>query len=476
MSRPSKFLCSAGPCWHKKTCRNDEATTFPNLGVATLQGLVDNAAALLACEKGARHLSAGRKKFHLKELLGYMAALQDKLERSEDTVPAGVMPMRVLKQRAERRRARIWATGLELFNEAGDILLLPQLFAKARRLFWASLACLVGSVFLRLFNALRLWKRVKKGKVLKFVVGVLVNLVEPNSGMEIIKTTLEDREDGSQEWDAKQNRMVTSDKDPVAVMSHVDYDAGKTEANNILVMLFGEDIPESVISVIYAIELSMVESFELDVVFALSAAGTILHLAFQLSEYWLLHQNLPVLQRIAQGRDKPFEQDATDADACEFAAKYRDAVVFVSLHQCSSITDAAVLALAEHCASIQNIDLTNCSSITDAAVLALAVHCAGIQIISLNGCRNITDAAVLALAEHCAGIQTIYLTNCSSITDAAVLALAEHCAGIQTIYLDGCSKIPDAAVLALAQHCAGIQTIGRDSYSSITDDAVLALA
>jgi hypothetical protein len=56
---------------------------------------------------------------------------------------------------------------------------------KAKGLFWASLACLVGSLFLRLFNSLRLWKRVKEGKFFTFVLGVLVNLVEPNSGMEL---------------------------------------------------------------------------------------------------------------------------------------------------------------------------------------------------------------------------------------------------------------------------------------------------
>jgi hypothetical protein len=41
---------------------------------------------------------------------------------------------------------------------------------------------------------------------------------------------------------------VTLDKDPVAVMSHVEYDAGYAENKNILVMVMGEDIPEFIIS------------------------------------------------------------------------------------------------------------------------------------------------------------------------------------------------------------------------------------
>jgi hypothetical protein len=133
--------------------------------------------------------------------------------------------------------------------------------------------------------------------------------------------------------------------------------------------------------VIYAIKLGS----ELDRVFAVSAAGTILHLAFQLSEYWLLHQHLPALRQIAEGRDKTFEAEATDEEVCLFAQEYGDHVVFVSLKDCSNITDAAVLALAEHCAGIQSINLGGCSSITDAAVLVLAEHCTGIQSIGIHG-------------------------------------------------------------------------------------------
>jgi hypothetical protein len=58
--------------------------------------------------------------------------------------------------------------------------------------------------------------------------------------------------------------------------------------------------------------------------------------------------------------------------------------------------------------------------------------------VELKSCKNITNAAVVALAEHCIEIQTIDLNGCSNITDAAAVALAEHCSGVQTIYLGGC--------------------------------------
>eukprot|EP00935_MAST-01C_sp_MAST-1C-sp1_P000277 g277.t1 len=283
-------------------------TTPPSLDAATLKGLIRNAAALLAHEENDNRLDANQHQFHLSELLNYIAALEDKMERHEGDFPAALMPMRIMKQRSERRRARFWACGLELFNEAGDILLLPKMLVLAPDLFVASLTCLIGSVLMRLFNALRLWGRVKTGKVCRFALGVLVNLVEPNSGMELIKATLNDSEKGSRTWDHNRQEEITLAKDPVAVMSYLDWAAGRAEASNILVMVFGEDVPESLISVIYAIKLRS----QLDGVFALSALGTLLHLLFQLSTYWMLRQRLPALKNIAEGRDKTFDKDATD--------------------------------------------------------------------------------------------------------------------------------------------------------------------
>jgi hypothetical protein len=37
--------------------------------------------------------------------------------------------------------------------------------------------------------------------------------------------------------------------------------------------------------------------------------------------------------------------------------------------------------------------------------------------INLKGCSNITDAAVVALAEHCSGIQLGFLSSCVSVPE-----------------------------------------------------------
>ena len=64
----------------------------------------------------------------------------------------------------------------------------------------------------------------------------------------------------------------------------------------------------------------------------------------------------------------------------------------------STISDAAVQALANSCPNLTTIDLTYCDKITDAAVQALANSCPNLTSDNLRGCHNITDAAAQALA------------------------------------------------------------------------------
>ena len=99
---------------------------------------------------------------------------------------------------------------------------------------------------------------------------------------------------------------------------------------------------------------------------------------------------------------------------------------------------------------------------TDANVIALAENCTGLKEMNLNHCFNITNAAVIALAENCAGLTHINLRHCFNITDAAVIALAERCAGLTQIRFGFCRNITDDAIVALAENCEYVEDIDCD--------------
>jgi hypothetical protein len=394
------------------------------------------------------------------------------------------MPLRLKKQKAERRRAQFWATMLELFNEAGDILFLFKLYKLSKLyLYYTSLSFLLLSLVGRLATSmiLRGQHGVKKGKEGVFLLGMRVYLVEPNSGHEIMKQALQDKEQGAMEWDGSKGKKVAATKDPVAVQAHIDYSAGKAEIRSIYIMVFGEDLPEFIIEVIYLFVGG--EGWEeIDTVFWVSVVGTLLHMGFQLRELSITRGSLPDLQRLVEGRDKVFDKaSTTDETVKEFAVRYGSVTKKVALRDCSAITDGAIVALAKHCTGLQSIYLVGCCATTDGAIEALAKHYTGLQMISLGGCSAITDGAIGALAKHCTGLQSIRLDDCSAITDGAIEALAKHCTGLQSIYLVGCSAITDGAITdgaieALAKHCTGLQEIRLAGCSAITDGAIEALA
>ena len=89
-----------------------------------------------------------------------------------------------------------------------------------------------------------------------------------------------------------------------------------------------------------------------------------------------------------------------------------------------NVTDDIVIAIAQNCPELTNIDLDRCSNVTDDAVIAIAQNCVGLADIHLVWCWNITNDAVIAIAENCAGLTKINLDGCYYITDAAIIALA----------------------------------------------------
>ena len=124
-----------------------------------------------------------------------------------------------------------------------------------------------------------------------------------------------------------------------------------------------------------------------------------------------------------------------------------------------NVTDDIVIAIAQNCPELTNIDLDRCSNVTDDAVIAIAQNCVGLSDIHLVWCWYITNNAVIAIAENCAGLTKINLNGCYYITDAAVIALAENCAGLTSVNLEGCEDITDAAIFTLSKNCEYLENI-----------------
>jgi F-box and leucine-rich repeat protein GRR1 len=147
------------------------------------------------------------------------------------------------------------------------------------------------------------------------------------------------------------------------------------------------------------------------------------------------------------------------------------------LANCELIGDEAFLSLPpnqlyEH---LRILDLTSCSRLTDAAVAKIIDAAPRLRNLLLSKCRNITDAAIHSISKLGKNLHYVHLGHCSLITDDGVKRLVTHCNRIRYIDLGCCTLLTDASVKCLAG-LPKLKRIGLVKCSSITDASVLALA
>lgn len=118
------------------------------------------------------------------------------------------------------------------------------------------------------------------------------------------------------------------------------------------------------------------------------------------------------------------------------------------------ITDSGLLPLVESCeAGLVKVNLSGCLNLTDEVVSALVrLHGGTLQVLDLNGCGKVTDASLVAVADNCLVLNDLDLSKCS-ISDSGVAALS--CAEqlkLQILSLSGCFKISGKSILSLKNY------------------------
>ena len=99
--------------------------------------------------------------------------------------------------------------------------------------------------------------------------------------------------------------------------------------------------------------------------------------------------------------------------------------------------------LAAHsAAALHTLDLTGLAKLTDAALLALAAHCAGLRTLLLTWCTKLSDAGVCAVAAACP-LEVLSLHGLLKATAASRAALVAHrAATLRALDVRGCSNMP----------------------------------
>lgn len=147
------------------------------------------------------------------------------------------------------------------------------------------------------------------------------------------------------------------------------------------------------------------------------------------------------------------------------------------LAMCELVDDSAFLSLPpgmvfDH---LRILDLTSCARVTDHAVEKIVTAAPRLRNLVLAKCRNITDQAVFSISKLGKNLHYVHLGHCVNLTDEAVKRLVHFCNRIRYIDLGCCLNLTDESVTRLAV-LPKLKRIGLVKCSNITDVSVYALA
>ena len=94
--------------------------------------------------------------------------------------------------------------------------------------------------------------------------------------------------------------------------------------------------------------------------------------------------------------------------------------------------------VAARCPSLRTLDVVVDDTVSDATLELIATRCRGLREVVVHAPGRdrpppVTDAGVIAVAEHCPRLESIVVSNRFNITDAAIRAISRHCPNIREI-------------------------------------------
>ncbi|KAJ6732346.1 hypothetical protein OIU79_003465 [Salix purpurea] len=142
------------------------------------------------------------------------------------------------------------------------------------------------------------------------------------------------------------------------------------------------------------------------------------------------------------------------------------------------VTDAGILSVLENCeAGLVKVNLSGCVNLSDEVVSVMTEqHGWTLEMLNLDGCRRITDASLVAIAENCFLLYDLDVSKCA-MTDSGIAAMARSKQlYLQVLSVSGCSMISDKslpALVKLGQTLLGLNLQHCNAISSSTADILV---
>jgi len=153
-------------------------------------------------------------------------------------------------------------------------------------------------------------------------------------------------------------------------------------------------------------------------------------------------------------------------------------ILEIDLHQCKEITNDPITALLQNGHCLRELRLANCELISDAAFLSLPSDRTyeHLRILDLTSCARLTDRAVAKIIDVAPRLRNIVFAKCRNLTDQAVFSISKLGKNLHYLHLGHCGNLTDVAIKQLVKSCNRIRYIDLGCCVHLTDDSVQQLA
>jgi hypothetical protein len=127
----------------------------------------------------------------------------------------------------------------------------------------------------------------------------------------------------------------------------------------------------------------------------------------------------------------------------------------VSIAYCEQLTDTTLIAFGQHCHNLRELNIRE-TDMTDTGLKAIAFGCPHLEIVDLDSCTQLTDAALIALGQHCHHLRDLDIRH-THMTDAGLRAIAAGCPLLEKLSAKVCNVGP--AIEAIARGCPRLRVL-----------------
>jgi hypothetical protein len=159
-----------------------------------------------------------------------------------------------------------------------------------------------------------------------------------------------------------------------------------------------------------------------------------------------------------------------------FAQVYRASKLSIlDVSYSSNITDASIMAVAQHCRMIEMIDISGCVLLTDRAVMALGACCPRVWALKLKLCPLITNHGFSNLTLSMRQLRILDIACSETIEPSGFLGLLKTIPMLQRLTIAGCPKLGDTAITSITQYARRLRYLNIASCQGVSMSSLMEL-